>query len=109
MLLFLDHRRKAPPQANSGGPCFCGIKHITTPLCCTQRRAQLQIEEAIDAAMKYTNFNDIPLLLSVDQLTEVLGIGRNTAYQLVRSEKIKSIRIGRIIRIPRENIKEFFM
>lgn len=59
--------------------------------------------------MKYTNFNDIPLLLSVEQLMEILGVGRNTAYALVRSEKIKCIRIGRIIRIPRENIKELFM
>lgn len=82
---------------------------LRRPSAARSRGAQLQIEEAIDAVMKYTNFNDIPLLLSVDQLTEVLGIGRNTAYQLVRSEKIKSIRIGRIIRIPRENIKEFFM
>ena len=82
---------------------------LRRPSAARSRGAQFQIEEVIDTAMKYTNFNDIPLLLSVEQLTEVLGIGRNTAYQLVRSEKIKSIRIGRIIRIPRENIKEFFM
>lgn len=59
--------------------------------------------------MKYSNFNDIPLLLSVEQLTDLLGIGRNTAYGLVRCGRIKCIRIGRKIRIPRENIREFFI
>lgn len=90
-------------------PVFVVSNILRRPSAARSRGAQLQIEEAIDAVMKYTNFNDIPLLLSVDQLTEVLGIGRNTAYQLVRSEKIKCIRIGRTIKIPRENIKEFFM
>lgn len=31
-----------------------------------------------------------------------LSIGRNTAYKLVKSGEIRSIRIGRQIRIPRQ-------
>ena len=37
----------------------------------------------------------------------ILGIGRNTAYELVRSGQIRSIRIGRKIRIPRDAVAEF--
>ncbi len=34
----------------------------------------------------------------------VLGIGRNTAYELVRSGQIRSVRIGRQIRVPKEAV-----
>ena len=37
----------------------------------------------------------------------VLDIGRNTAYELVRSGQIRSIRIGRQLRIPRDAVVEF--
>ena len=37
----------------------------------------------------------------------ILGIGRNTAYELVRSGQIKSLRIGRKIRIPKAEVLAF--
>lgn len=54
--------------------------------------------------MDYTN---LPLILSVDQLAEVLRVGRNTAYDLVRSGQIRSVRVGRQIRIPRDALIDF--
>lgn len=51
--------------------------------------------------------NDLPLVLCVDDLTSILCIGRNSAYELVRSGQIRSVRIGKQIRIPREAIQEF--
>ena len=48
-----------------------------------------------------------PLLLRVEDLMSILGIGRNTAYELIRSGQIRSVRIGRQIRIPREALLEF--
>jgi excisionase family DNA binding protein len=54
-----------------------------------------------------TNTNNIPLVLSVEMLTSVLDIGRNSAYNLVRSGQIRSVRIGRQIRIPREAVIDF--
>ncbi len=56
---------------------------------------------------KYLSFDDLPLTLRVEDLMPILGIGRNTAYELVRSGKIKSIRIGRKIRIPKVEILAF--
>ena len=35
-----------------------------------------------------TSFNDLPLTLRVEDLMPILGIGRNTAYELVRSCQI---------------------
>lgn len=50
---------------------------------------------------------ELPLVLRVEDLTQILSIGRNTAYELVRSGKIKSIRIGRSYRITRDSIAEY--
>lgn len=57
--------------------------------------------------MEYTDLKEIPLVLSVDQLADVLHIGRNNAYDLIRSGRIKSVRIGRQIRIPKDALLEF--
>ena len=40
--------------------------------------------------------------MKVEDLMSVLCIGRNTAYELVRSGQIRSIRVGRNIRVPKE-------
>ncbi len=55
----------------------------------------------------YHSFDDLPLTLQVEDLMPILGIGRNTAYALVRSGQIKSIRIGRKIRIPKAEVLAF--
>ena len=54
-----------------------------------------------------TSYSDLPLALRVEELMPVLGIGRNTAYELVRSGQIRSIRVGRQLRIPKEALLEF--
>lgn len=53
------------------------------------------------------NPNDLPLVLSVPELAKVLGIGRNAAYALVNSGEIRSIRIGKNIRIPQSALMDF--
>ncbi len=39
--------------------------------------------------------------LSVEETAKVLGIGRNSAYEGVRTGEIPSIRIGKRILVPR--------
>lgn len=50
---------------------------------------------------------EIPAVMRVPELGEFLGIGRNGAYQLVRSGQVKALRIGRKIRIPRHAVLQF--
>lgn len=59
--------------------------------------------------MNPTIFNpqNLPLVLSVPELAKVLGIGRNAAYALVNSGEIRSIRIGKNIRIPQSALMDF--
>ena len=56
---------------------------------------------------KYRSLDDLPLTLRVEDLMPILDVGRNTAYELVRSGQIRSIRIGRQLRIPRDAVLEF--
>jgi excisionase family DNA binding protein len=44
--------------------------------------------------------SDHPLTLTVEQAGQVLGIGRSTAYELVRTGEIESIRLRRRIVVP---------
>ena len=57
--------------------------------------------------MNYTTYEQLPLVLSIEQLMKVLGIGRNSAYDLVRCGQIPSIRVGNKIRIPKEAVVSF--
>jgi len=52
-------------------------------------------------------FNSYPDVLSVKQLCEILDIGKNTAYRLLQSGEIKSIKIGKVYKIPKKYLKEF--
>lgn len=43
-------------------------------------------------------------VFTVTELQEILSIGRNTAYQLLRSGTIPSIRVGKEYRIPKDAV-----
>jgi excisionase family DNA binding protein len=45
-----------------------------------------------------------PLTLTVEQTAKLLGIGRSTAYELVRTGDIPSLRLGRRIVVPRAGL-----
>lgn len=54
-----------------------------------------------------SSFDALPLALHVEDLMPILQIGRNSAYALVRSGRIHSIKIGQQIRIPKSSLVEF--
>ena len=55
----------------------------------------------------YRSIDEIPLILTVEDLMPILGIGRGAAYELARSERIKTIRVGRKIRIAKHELLAF--
>ena len=57
--------------------------------------------------MVYKHFEDMPMVLSVEDIADSLAIGRNKAYLLVNSGEIKSLKIGTHYRIPRESFIAF--
>ena len=56
---------------------------------------------------KYRSYDELPLTLRVEDLMPILDIGRNTAYELIRCGKIRSIRIGKQLRIPKDALVEY--
>lgn len=46
-------------------------------------------------------------ILTVENLMDYLNIGRTTAYKLVQSGKIKTLRIGKVYRISKKSIDEY--
>ncbi|MBR2139395.1 MAG: helix-turn-helix domain-containing protein [Phascolarctobacterium sp.] len=49
-------------------------------------------------------FDDV---LTVTELMDFLAVGKNTAYKLLRSGEIKSFRIGRNYKIPKESVMTY--
>lgn len=52
-------------------------------------------------------FNEYSDIITIDELCEMLRIGRNKAYELLRSGKIKSFRCGRKWMISKQAVEEF--
>lgn len=46
-------------------------------------------------------------LLGISDITELLGIGRNTAYKLINSGELPSIRLGRKRLVRLSDINEY--
>lgn len=43
-------------------------------------------------------------LITIEELCEILSIGKNTAYHLLNAKEISAFRIGRIWKIPRVSV-----
>jgi len=41
-------------------------------------------------------------LLRIAEAAELLGVGRSTVYQLVSANAVPVVRVGRLVRIPRD-------
>lgn len=54
----------------------------------------------------FTSYKDV---VNVEQLAEMLGIGITLAYRLVKQNTIKSIRVGRQYKIPKQNIIAYLL
>jgi excisionase family DNA binding protein len=48
-----------------------------------------------------------PLLLTVPQVMDRLQVGKHVVYQLIRSRRLASVRIGRCRRIPAEAVAAY--
>ena len=51
---------------------------------------------------KYKSYDELPLMLSVTDVAEVLGISRAGAYELVKTEGFPAFSIGSRIIIPKD-------
>ena len=55
----------------------------------------------------YKSYDELPLMLSVPEVAEVLGISRAGAYELVRSDGFPALKIRSRIVVPKEKFIEW--
>ena len=48
-------------------------------------------------------------ILTIDELCEILMIGKNLAYRLLTEKKIKAFRIGKKWKITKTSVENFLM
>lgn len=48
-----------------------------------------------------TDYDDLPLILDVSHIQQIMGISKVSAYALVHSENFPVIRYGRLIRVSK--------
>ena len=54
-----------------------------------------------------TNFDNLPLALTVREAGQVLRVGRRVAYERVRCGERRTVRTGRSRRSPRDALVEY--
>lgn len=54
-------------------------------------------------------FEEYDELITIDELCNILCIGRNTAYRLLKSNTLQVFKIGRIWKIPKKSVEEYIL
>lgn len=56
-----------------------------------------------------TLFDSYPDVVSVEEIQQMLRIGKNAVYQLLKDGAIKSIKVGKRYVVPKKYIVDFLM
>lgn len=57
--------------------------------------------------LEFNALDELPALLTPEQISKVLRVGKNQAYALINSGQIEGFRVGRGIRVKRESLLKF--
>ncbi len=57
--------------------------------------------------MKKRMFESYPDVVTVNELCEMLGISKKLAYRILDRQDIRSVRVGRIYRIPKSAVIDY--
>ena len=64
-------------------------------------------EEMFMKESVFTSYDQLPLLLNVKQLAALLGVSDSSVYELIEEEDFPSLRIGKRIVIPKEELRKW--
>ena len=53
-------------------------------------------------------FDYYDTLITPEEVADMLNCGMNTTYKLLKTGKIKAMRIGRVWRIPKRAVQDYF-
>ena len=66
----------------------------------------MTLQAALERMRKMSNLQDgnaAKRVYTVEEISEILGISRSAAYELVKKDEFKSVRIGATIRISKSS------
>ena len=52
----------------------------------------------------FENYDDV---VTINEVTEMLKIGKNTAWKLIHSGQIKTFNIGKCVKIPKKSVVDY--
>ena len=55
----------------------------------------------------FTSYDELPLLLNVKQLADLLGVSDSSVYELIQEDDFPSLRIGKRIAVPKEELRKW--
>lgn len=55
----------------------------------------------------YTSYDELPLLLNVEQLVDLMGVSDFSIYELIQEDDFPSLRIGKRIVVPKEELRKW--
>src|SRR5215216_1851333 len=70
-----------------------------------QRRALQALEEAILQGFEQQSLDGSHRLLSVQEVSEQLGMGRSWVYNQIKSGELPSVQLGGTVKIKREDLE----
>ena len=93
---------KTPYRANIGY-----YRRLTNKGININRKVDNNMNEITNIDNNNNLFSEYKDVLKVDDVMKMLGIGKNTVYDLLRNKKIKSIQLGKKYIIPKKCVIEF--
>ena len=55
----------------------------------------------------YKSYDELPLLLNVKQLADLLGVSDSSVYELIQEDDFPSLRISKRIVVPKEELHKW--
>lgn len=57
--------------------------------------------------MEYTTYDQLPLVLTVEELAELLHLGKASTYNLIHSGQVRCVKSGNKYIIPKSSVVEY--
>lgn len=57
--------------------------------------------------MRANNWEALPMVLSIKQVAEVLGVSRACVYRMVKDDSLPKIQVGKVNKIYREALRHW--
>lgn len=54
-------------------------------------------------------FEEYPKMLTVEEMCDILNVARETGYRMIRRGEFEVLKLGRIIRIPKNQVLKYII